>query len=262
MGWFRTEVVDTITGRAYVVPGSTGNVGENENNLTANGTATTQVRMVISATGDGMPASTEQQVVTAQISNWVRIVLNFAGSNYGPHQQLPDQIHLPVRIDRRTRNVVEIDLDTAAVELAPFRDVAVHFFKQTESPLAPIRFAKALPGEAVRGAKGLISTWRETFKDLKDDLANPNAAPKALDPVEAEQRRRTATQLRFRLERHPKEHAKVRASALQAAPMYIAGVQHGTYHETEFESWVDFQMLSGAISPDEAADIRRRAGRA
>ena len=47
MGWFRSETVDTIPGRAYVVPGTAANVGENENNLSANGTATTHVRLVI-----------------------------------------------------------------------------------------------------------------------------------------------------------------------------------------------------------------------
>jgi hypothetical protein len=100
-----------------------------------------------------------------------------------------------------------------------------------------------LPGAAVSGARGLLSSWRGAARGLRDDLraqqaaassasaegraAQPQLGAPAWTPEEAEQARRSAVSLRFRLEQHPKEHARLRSSVLQIAPSNAREVRDG-----------------------------------
>lgn len=276
MGWFgQKDPRPTVLARAYVVPGNVGNLGENVNNLSANGRAKTFLRLVVSATSDGRPGAAGQHEMTVQMSNWLRVVLEHAGTNYGPNEQLPAEIHLPVHIDAETRRIVHIDVDQAEIELQQYRDVARTFWLETEAPLAGVRTAFKLPGIIARGGKELLGDWRKALTDFRSDIRADQAAqaeaqrtgeaPERVlrgpgwSPKEAEQARRTATSLRYQLERNPKQHAMVRESALQAGPMMAAGVREGVGHPVDFEHWLMFQETSGAISADEAAGFRRQA---
>jgi hypothetical protein len=276
MGWFgRKDPRPTVLARAYVVPGNVGNLGENINNLSTNGEAKTFLRLVVSSTADARPGAPGQQEMTVHMSNWLRVILEHAGTNYGPNEQLPAEIHLPVQIDAESRRIVHIDVDQAEVELQSYRDVAKRFWLETEAPLAPVRAAMQLPGVAVREGKGLLREWRQAVRELRGDLrdhraaeqeaARTGVAPKpvlkgpAWSPKEVEQARRTATALRYQLQRNPSQHAQVRASALQAGPMMAAGVRDGARHPEDFEHWLMFEETSGSITAEEAAAYRAAA---
>lgn len=270
MGLFSKDDPKTIPGRAFVVPHDVGNLYGNVNELAVNAKVLTHVRLEISSTTDNRPGSPGSQAVQARISNWMRIVMTYSGSNYGPHDQLPAEIHLPVNIDEITRRIVSIDLEQAEVELVQYREVARRFWLETEAPLAPIRAVKQLPGAAIREGKGLLSTWRKALGDFKDELQADSATgtdgrpapPKgpAWNEKEVEQARRTAVTLRYRLEKHPQEHAKLRASTLASAPSQAEQVIAGYRHPLDFEHWLMYQEVSGVISTDEANDYRRQAG--
>jgi len=258
MAGFRKQRTEPAAARALVVPYTARNALENQNNLSANGRARTELRLVVVPADGSAPEAHDQQRVTADVPNWLRVVLYYAGSNYGPREQLPAEIHIPVRIDPASGRIVEVDVDQAATELAPYRDVAVKEWKETEAPLSDVRAAAGLPGEAVRAAKGLLGTWRGALSSLREDRSG--AAPTASHSAEEiEQSRRTANVLKYHLADKPKQAAKVRASALQAAPMMVANVRGGSMSMTDFETWLQFQATSGAISAEEAEEWRRSA---
>jgi hypothetical protein len=148
---------------------------------------------------------------------------------------------------------VDIDLDAVAEQLAPYRDVAVRWWKSDEAPLANVREGLALPGEATRGIKSLASTWRDAVAEARSD------EPSAPSPEEHEQRQRTAKMLKHDLTARPKRLAKVRASALQAGPMMVQNVKSGSMSSADFESWLQFQLTSGAIDEAEAQQWRAEA---
>jgi hypothetical protein len=258
MAGFRKQRTDSAAARALVVPYMVRNALGNENNFSANGRAKTELWLVVLPADGGKPDAHDQQRVTAYVPNWLRVVLYYAGSNHGPHDQLPAEIDVPVRIDPASGRIVEVAVDRAATELFPYRDVAVKEWKETEAPLSDVRAAAALPGEAVRAAKGLLGTWRGALSSLRDDRSG--AAPTgSFSAEEIEQTRRSANMLQYHLARKPKEAAKVRASALEAGPMMVANVRGGSMSVADFETWLQFQATSGAISAEEAEEWRRSA---
>jgi hypothetical protein len=254
MPWGRRDNPATVAGRALVVPYDARNALGNENNLSPNGRATTEIRLVVSSVDGGHQSASGQQRVSVPVPNWLRIVLYYAGSNYGP-SGLPDEVHVPVLIDPATGAIVAVDVDRAGEELKPYRDAAVGWWKETEAPLAPVRAAISAPGDAVRGAKSLLAAWRGALANFRNE---PGTEP-ALTPAESEQSRRTANVLKYTLERNPKQLAKVRASALQAGPMMVANVKGGSMTQADFETWLQFQSTSGAITADEADAWRQAA---
>jgi hypothetical protein len=245
MRWFRERGTtgETVPARALVVPYDAQTTGENESNLSPNSRVETRVRL---------STPTGQQAVTAPIPNWLRVVLYYAGSNYGPKEDLPAEIHLSVRVEPDSGKIVALDIDAAAAELEPYRAVATKWWKEEEGPLADVRGAIALPGAAVSGIKGLLGAWRDMAVQRPKDPADAEA--------EAEQTHRTANALKYRLERNPKQLAKVRGSALQAGPMMADNVRGGSSTAAQFEVWLDLQVTSGAISEGEAGAFRQRAG--
>ncbi len=252
-----------VPGRAYVVPGSISGgedglaEGGNVNNFRAKSRVRESVLLVPAVPGLSDSRATDHQRVKAKMPNWLRIVLRYAGTNYGPWDKLPDEVHLPVLIDPATGQITAVDVDLACTELEPYREVATRFWKQTEAVLAPVRTAVWLPGAAIRGAREFVADWKGAISDIGKSSVENDRPPK---PKEAEQARRTARQLGHALARQPEQHAKVRASALEAGPMMADGVRGGVYPRYGFISWLEWQELSTAITPEEAAGYRERAG--
>jgi hypothetical protein len=164
-----------------------------------------------------------------------------------------------VRINPATRAIIEVDLEQAATELAPYRAAATKWWKEEEGRLSDVRSGIALPSEALRGAKGLIGTWQKTLSDLREEKGASGEGAPAHDPAEAEAARRTANALKYKLQRDPRQLAKVRASVLQAGPMMADNVKGGASSWADFDHWLIFQLSSGAITDEEAAEWRRRA---
>lgn len=249
MPWRRSSPGKTAGGRARILPFDALTTEGNTSNLLADSRSKTRVRLVTVSSDPGPPLVEGQQTVTSSLPNWVRIVLHYAGNNEGPAEQLPVEIEVPVRIDTRTGAVVDLDVDRASAELEEHREVATRWWKEDEAPLADLRGAAALPGDAIRGVKGLFGAWKGAL-----DGATENPA------AEAEQSRRTANMLAHDLERKPKQLTKVRASALQAGPMMVDNVKGGSMSPADFETWLTFQLTSGAIDADEASRWRQEAG--
>ena len=212
--------------------------------------------MLLEAIGadDGGPVAPGSQRVTVRLPNWVRHVLYDAGSNEGEWADLPAELQVPVLLDAADRTIVAMDVDAAAAELEPYRDVGTRAFKENDAILAPVRQAVQLPGVALREAKGFVSTWSKVFRDR-----GGGGEDRPLDPVELEQRRRTAAMLRVRLERKPKERQKIRSGVLANGPSMAASVRAGAYPSHDFDAWVMFQETSGVISAEEAAALRDAA---
>lgn len=240
-----------------VVPFQAVNPEGNVGNLSANMRVKTRMDLVVVECDPGPPVVESAQTVTAGVPNWLRIVMYYAGATSGLAEHLPAEVHVPVRLDPRSGAIVEVDVDQAATELAAHRDVAVKWWKEDEAPLADLRAAVALPGDAIRGVKGLAGAWRGALSGLRDDPAPEGGTHSA---QEAEQLRRTSNMLKHSLARKPKQLAKVRASALQAGPMMAVNVKGGSMSAADFESWLQFQLTSGAISAEERQEWRRDAG--
>jgi hypothetical protein len=117
----------------------------------------------------------------------------------------------------------------------------------------------AMPGAIMRGLKRLPSSVRSTAGDIKGSLSN-SAPPREPTAQETEQLRRTSIALGYSLEQNPKEHAQMRAVALQAAPSLVESTRQGQYGIGNFENWLMMQTLSRVITEDEAASFRAAAG--
>lgn len=267
MGLFgRKDDEPRIQARALVVPASAGNLGDNVNELTADGSARTVMLLVVVWTADGLPGPPGQQRHVEHVPNWIRVVVEYAGTSDGPWAHLPPEVRLPVHLGSATRRVRGIDLDQAALELAPFRDVAVDHWRDTEGPMSAVRSAFKLPGELLRGSKALLADWRGSIDELRDGIRNERAGGPPRGPAwnerEVEAARRTANALRFAHERNPEQWNIARSAALQAGPSMADLVRAGTTHPLDFEHWLMFQETSAALTPDEAAALRRRAATA
>ena len=111
----RKSSAPQIQARAFVVPTSTGNLGRGEEGNVDNTSHRAKVRsstlLVLRWVADGGPIPTDTQRVKQHLSNWLRLVMHHAGSNYEPADRFPAEILLPVWIDQATRRIVRIDTD-------------------------------------------------------------------------------------------------------------------------------------------------------
>ena len=247
-----------MRGRARVVPTTAANLGDgvdgNMNNFTAKSAAKSTVILEAVRADDGGAVAPGSQRVTAHLPNWLRHVLHDAGSNEGEWADLPAEVVVPVLLDATDRTIAAVDVDAAAAELEAYRAVGTRAFKENDAVLAPVRAAIKLPGLAVREGREFVSTWREAFRDRGGGVKD-----EPLDPVELEQRRRSAAILRVALERKPKEREKIRSGVLAHGPSMAASVRAGVYPSHDFDAWVMYQETSGVITADEAAAFRRDA---
>jgi hypothetical protein len=143
MGLLRREkrVVHTVAGRALVVPLSTGNAGDGSAeggsfNNWSNGArvkSLTVLRPLEAA--DGQPVDETQRRVQAQLPNWLRMIMYFAGSNDEDGEHFPAELTVPVTIDAEARTVV--DVDAAMAELEPYRERAIKVSVEADKPVSP-----------------------------------------------------------------------------------------------------------------------------
>lgn len=249
-----------VPGRAFVVPASTGNKGSgidgNFNNFSANSRARSSTLLIARTVADGGPLHGSSQRVDVDLPNWLRVVMYYAGNNDGPWRELPAELHVPVSIDARTRRIAAMDVETAATELAAYREVGRREWLETEAPLSDVRAVVGLPGAALRGLRGFVSGVRSVVADVR----NIGGPAQSLTPEELEKHRRTAVMLRYQLERNPKQHATIRKSVLEAGPMMARNAAGGSVTREQFDVWMMHNELSGVITAEEAAQWRREAG--
>ena len=249
---FLRRKVETVPGRALVAPRYASADEFNNSNLRADSRVKTHLSLELVSCEPGATLRPGLQRVTLPLANWLRVVFEYAGSNDGPWKELPEAVEAPVRV-APDGTIVDLDHDAAASELAPYRDVAVRHWKQTEAIGSDVRAAVAMPGDAVRGLKDLAGTWRDAATGLRGGDAKPQT------PEDREQLRRSSNMLRQQLASNPKKLAKVRASALQAGPMLVANTRAGSMSQADFERWLALQVGSGAITEDEADVWRSEA---
>lgn len=245
----------TLARRAVLVPLEARNALDNESNLSPDSAVRTRLLVVVRADGAG---DDRAQEVTARVPNWLRVVFCYAGSNHGPSADLPAEVEIDAQVDPASGAVVSVDVDGAARDLEPYRGVATRWWKETDAPFADMRGMTTLPGDIVRGVKGFAGTWRQAVSDLRADLAGGGTAP-AHGEEETEQLRRSSDTVRHRLKGNPKQLDKARASALEAGPMMVANVRSGSMSAADLESWLAFQVGSGAVTEAEAAEWRATA---
>lgn len=191
-----------------------------------------------------------------------RLVLYYSGSNERLAASLPATIDLPVTIDPTTRRIIGIDIDAAALELEPYRALAVEWYKRTDSFLAGPRNLASVPGDAVAAAKDAASAWISATHDAVADMANPDAAATrcswSTDEIEAV--RRNAVILAVRYQKKPKERQKAHYRAVQMLKMQLESLRAGAMSQADFDVMVMREEVSTAISADEARQFRRDAG--
>jgi hypothetical protein len=250
------------TARAVVSPIHARTTFENDNNISAGARAATELQVVVRPDAESGAHPDPAQRIVTRVPNWLRIVFYYAGSNDGPWADLPAEVEVVVQLDRTTGRVVDVDIDRAATELAAYRDVATRWWKESEAPLADVRGLLSAPRDAVRGIRGLASSWRRTAARLRtgdSDLGPGAEGVASLDVVEQAQLDRTANLLSHRLTGDPKALRKVRASAMEAGPMLATNVRFGSMSLADFDTWLRLQVGSGAITDGEAAAWRTDA---
>lgn len=266
MGRFARES-PTVRGLATIVPESTGNIGSeggeggNFDNTHAGARVKSFTWLVAQSAEDGGPVDPEPRRITCRLPNWLRMVMHDAGGHDGQSAHLPAELVVAVRLDASTRQVVELDVAAAETSLAPYRALGTREWKETEAMLAPVRQALKLPGMLRREVPAALGDWRKTLGELREDLRA--GAPMRDDPIppkELEQMRRTAVMLRASFQSNPKGREKIRKSLLEAGPTMAEGVAAGTYPRHAFAGWLMFNETSGALLPDEVAELRRVAG--
>ena len=247
----------TVARRAVLVPLEARITLDNESNLSPDSVVATRLLVVVRPDDTG--GDDRAQEVTAGVPNWLRVVFCYAGSNHGLGADLPAEVEVDAQVDPASGAVVSVDVDAAARDLAAYRDVATRWWKETDAPLADLRGLKALPGDVVRGVKGFAGTWRQAVSDLRADAAGGGGAAPAHGEAETEQLRRSSATVRHRLQGNAKQRDKARASALEAGPMMVVNMRSGSMSASDLESWLAFQVGSGAVTEAEAAEWRAEA---
>lgn len=254
----------TVAGRAFVVPASTGNSGAgidgDVNNFRANSRARSSTLLVAVSAADGAPVDGAAKRITARLPNWLRVVMYYAGNNDGPWRELPAVLHVPVWIDTSTRQIVALDIDGAATELAGYRSVGRTTWWDVGAALPDLWAVLILPFVAVRAARTARRAVRNLVNHIRS-IGDPVPIHREVAPAELEMRRRTAVMLRYALERDPEQHRRIRESALQGGPTIAQATRAGSYPPAEFDSWLMFQHTSGVITDEEAHGFRAEAGR-
>ena len=251
-----------VPGRAAVAPASTRQYGEqhvdgsNTGSFSANERLWIESSLIPVSADDGRPVADGLQGVRQQLPSWVASVLYSAGTNEALASELPPSIDVPVLYDAASRRIIAIDVDAACAELEPHRDAAVRYFKRTDSWLAPLRNAAALPGDAVAGVKGAAKEWTAAIADLS---TAPGAGVCSWSPPEVEAMRRNATILAQRWQKKPKEREKARGRAQQALSLNAENVRAGSLSAADFDVLVMCEEVSTAITPEEAAAFRHSA---
>lgn len=252
----------TVAGRALVVPASTRRRLENESNLSADSRVRSTTHLVAVSAADGLPVDSGVRAVDAALPNWLRVVMDEAGANRPLSPRLPERLEVDVTIDAVARTIVTLDVDAAVREHAELRGIGVHDFERTDSVLAPLRNAVELPGAARRGVRRLFGAWRDAVSEMVADVrtgTEGQARPSWTD-AEIEQMRRQATVLAHRFELHPGEREQARTRALTALPMQAEAAASGALAREDFDAMVMRELVSTAITAEEAATFRRAAG--
>lgn len=248
---------DTVPGRADVAPLGTHVRMGNENNFSANGRLACDVHVKPVSAADGEPVDTSLQKVRADVPGWLVFVFRDAGSAEGDAAGLPAMIEVTVAIDVGSRRAVSIDVDQAVRECAPYREYGLDQWKHTESVLAPVRNASALPKRSWRALKSVPKEVREAFGSLRPDDGPPKPG---WTPEQVVELRRTASTLALRYELHPDERERARAAALQALPLHAQTCAAGALHHDDMEALVMQAEVATTITAEEAAEFRRLAG--
>lgn len=251
----------TVAGRAFVVPAGTRRRLGNESNLSADSRARSTTRLVAISAADGLPVDTGVRTLHATLPNWLRVVMDEAGANRPLSPQLPDRLEVDVTIDAVERTIVALDVDAAVREHAALRAIGVEDFKRTDSVFADVRNVAELPGSARRGVRQLFGTWRDAVAEMVSDVRAPSDAPprRSWTDAEVEQMRHQAIILAHRFELHPREREQARTFALQSLPMQADAAARGVLAREDFEAMVMRELVSTAITEDEAAAFRRAA---
>jgi len=256
--------VATVAGRAFVVPASTGDSGVgidgHVHNFRENERAKSTTLLVAVSAADGAPVDGAAQRVTALLPNWLRVVMYYAGNNDGPWRELPAVLHVPVWIDKSTRQIEALDIDGAAAELAGYRSVGRTTWWDVGAALPDAWAVFILPFVAVRAARTARRVVRNLVNQLRS-IGDPIPIHREIAPAELETRRRTAVMLRHALQRDPEQRRKIRESALRAGPTIAQATRDGSYPPAEFDAWLMFQQTSAVISDQEAQRFRADAGR-
>jgi hypothetical protein len=242
--------------------GETWDDGTDTGSFSANEPLWVETMLTPVSAEDGLPLPPAMQQLKLNLPNWVVSVLYSSGTNEPLAAELPPSVEVPVVYDAATRAIVQIDVDGAVRELEPYREVAVRYFERTDSWLAPLRSAAALPGDAVDAGKGAVKDWKAALGAMADEARAPagGATAATWSPEEVEAMRRNAAILALRWQQKPKERDKARARALQALSLNAEGVRAGNLSAADFDVLVMREEVSTAITPEEAAAFRAQNG--
>ena len=251
----------TVHGRAWVAPTGTRAAYGNENNLSANARVRCEVHLTALSAADGSPVDPALTKLRADLPNWLLYVFHSAGSNDELAKHLPSRIEVSVAIGVQSRRCVALDVDSAAAELQPYREAAVEDWKHAGSALAGVRNVIAAPKMGMRALRGLKDGLRDVVSDIRSIGASGSGAPPkpSWKPEEVEQMRRQAVILSLRYQQHPDEHARARMSAMQSLPSHAAQAAAGGIHPDDFQALLMRELVSNAISAEEADGFRRIA---
>lgn len=238
--------------------GGGGEHGGNFNNFSANSKVGSRTKLRGVSADDGQPVDTSPQWVKCELPNWLRMVMYDAGGHYGQSEHLPAELEVPVEFGIQSRAIVRLDVETTASQLAQFREFGVKEWKETEAVLAPVRNAVQLPG-VLRRQFGFKAIKAE-LKDLREDLRFGEMRDEPVKPKDLEAMRRTAAMQRHSFDANPKLRDKQREQVLLHYPSMAQGVAAGSYPRHGFEANLMMQEVSGILTPEEAAELRRTAG--
>lgn len=250
---------DLVAGRAELAPTGTKVLLGNENNISPDGLLRSRVNLTVVSVTDGGAFDPQLQVVDAQLPGWLVIVFDRAGSNDDIAAQLPRRVQVDVWVDRSSRRIVEIDVDRAAIELQPCREVAVHTWKREVGAFAAAYNVVEAPGAVWRGLRSLVKSWSGAVSTFAGPAPGEGPRP-GWTPEEVEQMRRQAEILALRYQKHPAEREGMRRSSLDSLPAHAQQYAAGQLHRADMEALLMQAETATWVTPDEAAGFRRQAG--
>lgn len=257
-------VTGAVPGRAVVAPASTRQYGQTFDDGTNIGSFSPEEKrwvettLALTSASDGERVPNAAQGLRLALPAWVVTILYAAGTNDTIAAELPPSIDVPVLYDPMSLEIVQVDVDAVCAELRPFRDVAVRHFRRTDSWLAPLRNAIALPGDAIGAGAGVIGAWKAAITDPANATTTPtdSASSCSWTDAEIESMRRNAAILAIRWQNRPKERDRARAAARKALPMHAQNVRNGSLAMADFEVILMREEVSTAITAEEAAAYR------
>ena len=207
---------------------------------------------------DGGPVADGVQEVRWKVPNWIRLLLTGLDDGSGRYDEAPDpaSIQIPVRIDPKNGEIVDVDTDLIETELEQWRELAKDDWKRTESATRSVHQLGDLKDFAREGIPGIANEMRQAVAGMREDMRSASSGEVSAAQIES----RFAEADRMGAVLAPATIDAMRKSIVPMLQQQVQLVRDGLQSGAMFDLDLECHVRSGVLSQTEMADLREQAG--